>query len=94
MKTHKRYIDSQCRIVIPQKIRNAMGLQAGDSVEFELADDNSIKVRFAKERCAICDTVIEEGKKAVQISEEYTICEQCARAAVKAYNAKKNEGDQ
>lgn len=91
MKTHKRYIDNQCRIVIPHKIRNAMGLQAGDSVEFELTDDNSIKLRFAKERCALCDTVIEEGTKAYQVSEGYTICEKCGRAVVNAFNAKKSE---
>lgn len=43
-------LTSKGQVTIPKPIREYLGLDAGDAVEFEFADDGSVRVRGADKR--------------------------------------------
>jgi AbrB family transcriptional regulator, transcriptional pleiotropic regulator of transition state genes len=48
-----RKIDDLGRVVLPVEIRRALGLQAGDEVDFAL-DDSTVLMHKVEARCTFC----------------------------------------
>lgn len=47
-------MDAQGRVILPPHIRKAMNLKPGTGVDVDLAEDGTIRIRPAEERCVIC----------------------------------------
>ena len=77
-----RYVDDLGRIVIPSHIRKALNIGNRSPVTVELADDNSIRIRPTKERCAVCGCCVNEKHHAVVKSGtgNRLVCYECAQA--------------
>ncbi|HVR90848.1 MAG TPA: AbrB/MazE/SpoVT family DNA-binding domain-containing protein [Novosphingobium sp.] len=43
-RTFRSNMTSKCQVTIPKEIRDALGLKAGDRVEFELTDDGRARI--------------------------------------------------
>ena len=47
-------MDAQGRVILPPHIRKAMNLKPRSYVDVDLAEDGTIRIRPAEERCVIC----------------------------------------
>ena len=79
----QRYIDPQGRIVIPNHIRNALNLNGNNRVEVALEEDGTIRIKAAKERCAICGGALDNGPCA-ELTEKKKVCYECAQKVARA----------
>ena len=83
-----RLMDPQGRIFLPSQIRKELKLDAGTAVEVTIEDDNTIRIKPAQKRCAICESLI-ESVGGVTIAEGKHICTKCARKIIKAMESQK-----
>lgn len=80
--TVKRRIDDQGRIIIPNHIRKDLNLVPGSLVEVSMDEDKTILVKLTSDNCCICGKSL-EGKNAIQITKQKTMCVDCAKAVAK-----------
>lgn len=76
-----RYIDGQGRVLIPRHMLRELGLGPGAAVDLHLADDDTITVKAAKSRCAVCGA---ETDDCITIGDGKKLCRTCSRKAVEA----------
>lgn len=59
-----RIVDGRGRVMIPEHIREALDLVQGNSVDFTLEDDGSVRIRVMEPRCIICGESVEHKEHA------------------------------
>lgn len=77
-----RIIDGRGRVMIPEHIREALDLVQGNSVDFTLEDDGSIRIRVVEPRCIICGKPVKHKEHAEidKGSGRKCVCGECTAA--------------